>query len=197
MIETEVQIEIKEESLDEILDDLTETFSESEKKALLDIIVESAVKTRDKAMKYFHPDTGCYPSRDFIKSIEFFHPTRSLRYPEKTSFKIRNFPNIPDSEFKLYRQLARGFQPPSEIDDVQENLKSQLQCLIDFWNANTGTIPTLSKTAMKYCFLPSSSCPVERTFSYFKRILTDDRQRLDVETLKHLLFLYVNSSKLN
>ena len=105
MIETEVQIEMKEESLDEILDDVTETFTESEKKTLLDIIVESAVKARDKAMKYFHAD--CYPSRDFIKSTEFFHPTRSLRYPEKINFKIRNFPNIPDSEFKLYRQLAR------------------------------------------------------------------------------------------
>ena len=110
MIETEVQIEMKEESLDEILDDLTETFTESEKKTLLDIIVESAVKVRDKAMRYFHSDAGCYPSRDFIKSIEFFHPIlRNLRYPAKISFKIRNFPNIPDSEFKLYRQLARGF----------------------------------------------------------------------------------------
>ena len=36
-------------------------------------------------------------------------------------------------------------------------------------------------------FLPSSSCPVERTFSYSKKILTEDRQRFDVETLKHLV----------
>ena len=45
---------------------------------------------------------------------------------------------------------------------------------------NEETIPTLSKTAMKYCFLLSSSCPVERTFSYFKKIVTEDRQRLEV-----------------
>ena len=107
-------------------------------------------------MKEFHKDTGCYPSRDFIKSFEFFNSTRSLRYPEKISSKIRNFPNIPNSEFKLYRQLAKGFQPPSDIDDVQENMKAQLQCIMDFWNANIETIPTLSKTAMLLIFRENS-----------------------------------------
>ena len=198
LIETVVQIEMKEDSLDEIVNGLRETFTESEKKekVLLDISVESTVKTRDKTKKYFHPDTGCYPSRDFNKSIEFFHPNRSSRDPEKISFKMRNIPIIPDSEFKIYRQLASGFQPPSKIDNIQENLKAQLQFIIEFWNANIGTIQTLSKTAMKYCFLPSSSCAVERTFSYFKKTISEDRQRLVVETLKHHLSWYICHSPL-
>ena len=49
--------------------------------------------------------------------------------------------------------------------------------------------------AMKYGFIISSAL-VERVFSYFSKVLTEDRQKLAPETLKQILFLYVNAEKI-
>ena len=49
--------------------------------------------------------------------------------------------------------------------------------------------------AMKYGFIISSAL-VERVLSYFSKVLTEDRQKLAPETLKQILFLYVNAEKI-
>ena len=40
-------------------------------------------------------------------------------------------------------------------------------------------------------FLPSSSAPAERTFSYFNVLLREEGENMDETTIKHLMFLYV------
>ena len=130
----------------------------------------------------------------FVKSSEFFHPTRSLSYPEKIIPKIRQFPNLTDSEFKLYRQLPKGISASFWNRWCSSNLESSATSIMGFWNANIKTSPTLSKPAMKiwlsaFIFLPSGT--------HILIVQENSYGRLDVETLKHFLFLYVSSSKLN
>ena len=72
----------------------------------------------------------------------------------------------------------------------------RVQAVYDFSRGQKNTLPALSNIAMDHAFIISSSAPVERVFSYYNKLLQDDRSRLIEEHLKQLLFLYVNASKL-
>ena len=51
-------------------------------------------------------------------------------------------------------------------------------------------MPTLSVNLIYALFLTSAE--VDRLFSYYNKILTDDRRSLKRETIEWLLFLYIS-----
>ena len=77
---------------------------------------------------------------------------------------------------------------------LSQHLDSE-RSLKDFWTANNDVLPTLSKIAGKHAFLYSISAEVEKSFSAYKRILSEDRSRLKYTTLEMLNFLYSNLNR--
>ena len=67
-----------------------------------------------------------------------------------------------------------------------------VQAIIDeiseFCEGVVAQIPKMHSLAMTYGFIVPSSASVERVFSYFNKVLTEDRQKFAPETLQ-LLFL--------
>ena len=92
--------------------------------------------------------------------------------------------------FNPNESLAFDEKPAFSVSDKIEQLK-------DFWKGNQSRMPQLSSIALSFGFRQSSSAAVERSFSGFSNIVTFDGQCLDPETIKQLLFLYMNSGKLN
>ena len=88
---------------------------------------------------------------------------------------------------------AREYIQPTDEDSL-EQLKIRVQSVQDFWKRQRTHLPKLHQLAFDFAFLPSSSASVERTFSYFKKLLSDDRERMEETTTEYMLFLYVNSS---
>ena len=53
-------------------------------------------------------------------------------------------------------------------------------------------MPKLAKIALNFGFLPSSAS-VERTFSYYNKLLREERECMEEKTIEQVLYLYVNS----
>ena len=132
-----------------------------------------------------------------MKDLQFFNPNGSLAFYEKSALSVPDFDKVPSTEFKLYRSVSRSFTPMSDICDFYDDTKNKIEQLQDFWKGNKSRMPQLPSIALSFGFLQSSSAAVERSFSCFSNIVTPDRQCLDTETIKQLLFLYMNSGKLN
>ena len=65
-----------------------------------------------------------------------------------------------------------------------ENLCAVFVIIVStFWDKVSLQLPLLEKIARNYIWLPISSCAVERRFSVYNKILDDDRQNLNPESL--------------
>src|SRR5437763_1016934 len=62
--------------------------------------------------------------------------------------------------------------------------------LDNYWKDLSKSLPTLSKIALIYIWLPVSGIDMERSFSAYKTILNDQRHSLSKETIAMLYFLY-------
>ena len=158
----------------------------------------SAEAAEQKFLKYFG-DSGVYSSKEFLKDLQFLAPRTALQFPETPrSLSIPQSNTIPLSEMLYYRVKASEFvinvPPPEDTSDIDE-IKRQLEEIREFWEGVAAQIPKMYFLAMTYGFIVPSSASVERVFSYFNKVLTEDRQKLAPETLKQLLFLYVNAEK--
>ena len=65
----------------------------------------------------------------------------------------------------------------------------------DFWKSNRMILPNLFDIVRQNAYLVGSSAGVERSFTYYSKILSDERHRLTGKTLEKLIFLYFDGSK--
>ena len=111
--------------------------------------------------------------------------------------EIPGFANVPRNELSGYRILARDYSfEPSENEDSLEGIAREMQQIKDFWASCSTQLPNLSKLALTYAFVLCKSASVERCFTYYNKLLEDERQSLDTISFKYLLFLYVNALKI-
>ena len=182
------------DSLTEILDQITETFTSSEQLELIRKISTAALSAESKYPKYFG-ENGCFPGLQYFKDVQFLVPSKSLSFSvTPKSLKIPGISKVPEAEFLHYRAKARTFVS-SPAGDTFENLKAEIQQVLDFWMSVSDELPNLATIAKTYCFLLPSSASVERVFSYYNKLLTDARQTLSNDSIRELLFLYVNSTR--
>lgn len=126
------------------------------------------------------------------------HPTRPL-FQETRIFDPRFILLSTISHNIASYSYIREFANPS-VDLVQEwavycnfNLAMvEFHTLDEFWNKVSYQLPLLSEIAFDYIWLPISSCSVERSFSAYNKILSDDRQNLSKESLRALTTMYYN-----
>lgn len=85
---------------------------------------------------------------------------------------------------------------PANIDEVSVYLSLPIIDLdskpLDWWNTNKNLLPNLSKIALNYLAVPSSSVPSERMFSSAGRLLTKLRSSLSSKHVDQILFLNKN-----
>ena len=77
-----------------------------------------------------------------------------------------------------------------------EDVEAEVQNVRAFLSASRNTLPNIYKLAEKYAYLVVTSAAVERAFSFYNKLLSDDRRRLDEAILDKLLFIYCNVNKL-
>ena len=185
--ELTVQSNMPDDSLEEILDLLTETFTRDEKRRLLEIIQVGTKNALSKFCKYFG-ESGCHPALELLRQVQYFNPNRSLTFTAKPDL----VKDVPDSELVMYQNLARQFTGTLDPQKVTD----KVQAITDFWIGNQENLPNLSKIALVYGFLVCSSASVERCFSKYDKLLSEDRKSLSPDSIKHLMFIYFNSGKL-
>ena len=185
------------------MEEVTERLSPNQKSELLEKINAAADAAYSKFSKYFADKTpelkeGLYPARVFLKEIQFFNQRKSLAFNEIPRLEeIPGFANVPRNELSGYRILARDYSfEPSENEDSLEGIAREMQQIKDFWASCSTQLPNLSKLALTYAFVLCKSASVERCFTYYNKLLEDERQSLDTISFKYLLFLYVNALKI-
>ncbi|CAG8774301.1 13705_t:CDS:2, partial [Ambispora leptoticha] len=92
--------------------------------------------------------------------------------------ELKNLSNNLINEWAIYSGLSETFSEDFDLDT--------------YWHEKMTLLPNLSKIALLYIWLPVSGVDVERSFSAYKRILTDNRHALSENSLRMLNFLNFN-----
>ena len=184
-------------AISEVTDDMTETFSQSEMAELQQQVAKYSSLAEAKFLKYFG-DSGCYPSLAFLKELIYFYPPKLTDFPEQPQFTHIDISNVPVNEFVAYRRLGGTFSSVFTAENMYEItfIEKEVLAIQSFWARHVLEMPNLAKIAHVYAFLPGGSSSVERTFSYYNKLLSDERRSLDVKYLEALLFLYFDAEKL-
>ena len=130
--------------------------------------------------------------------MQFFYPQAFLGLD--INHNLTTFPEflrVPQKEREIYRGKARFFV--SKVSDLIfkfEDVEAEVQNVRAFLSASRNTLPNIYKLAEKYAYLVVTSAAVERAFSFYNKLLSDDRRRLDEAILDKLLFIYFNVNKL-
>lgn len=132
-----------------------------------------------------------HPARPLFRACRIFDPLY---------IKIGN--QINDTSRRDIRQYSAIIElknPPHELlhewtiyCGSTNELINNIDNLHDYWIGMQSTLPNLSKIALNYIWLPASSCSVERSFSMYNNLLSNDRQNLSLDSLKQLNMLYFN-----
>ena len=152
-----------------------------------------------KLDKYFNATDGVYPSLEFLKEVEYFYPLKAIVFSDSYGFcKIVGINFVNENERKTFKSLCRKFKSTltGMIDCTIEGLQLECQNVVDFWKSNELLLPNLFALASRYCFMPNNSAAVERTFSFYYKLLSNERRNLEPKTLAETLFLYYNSGKI-
>ena len=92
--------------------------------------------------------------------------------------ELENPPNDLITEWAIYSELSETFSESFDLDS--------------YWREKMILLPNISKIALVYIWLPVSRVDVERSFSAYKRILTDNRHALSEDSIRMLNFLNFN-----
>ena len=96
---------------------------------------------------------------------------------EEEDIEIIDLDKVIDNEVDTYRNRK------------PQALKISDKSPIEFWMENTKLYPHLAKLAPKYLVCQASSVASEKIFSTAGDIVTDNRARLDPESVEALVFL--------
>ena len=113
-------------------------------------------------------------------------------------FDPRQLPTL-QHDIQPYGQHIKQLDKPSHqlleewlIYSRYKEVAPPLAELEAFWTSMTGRFPLLSKIALRSIWMPVTSVSVERSFSQYKHLLNDRRERLTEENTRRLMMLYYN-----
>ncbi|XP_063231072.1 uncharacterized protein LOC134535762 isoform X1 [Bacillus rossius redtenbacheri] len=124
------------------------------------------------------------PGWNFLKYVRIFSPNKALLL----SHNFNNYVGVlsllascGEVEFATYIGILRD----SDCLDVDP---------FQFWDSIKGRCPVLAGIARAYLCIPTNSVDCERSFSFYKDILSDNRRNLLPENIKMLNMLHFNTS---
>ena len=160
------------------------------------ILEELSVSSKRKAVKCFQEVFQLsfeklnghllrLPAYQYYKSVRIFDP--------------RQLPAL-DHDIQVYSNFLKQLANPScELLEewliytrYREEAVSSLAALQEFWDSMASRFPLLCKIATESIWMPVTSVDVERSFSNYKHLLNDRRERLTEENTRRLMILYYN-----
>ena len=139
----------------------------------------------------------------FEKSLEKLskhidsHPVYAL-YKALRLFDPRQLPTL-SHDIKDYSAISELANPSAALLDeflIYVHFKGEEIptpfTVSSFWKANTNRFPHLASVASTAIWMPVASVDVERSFSIYKHILNDRREKLTPENTKYLSMMYFN-----
>ncbi|EFO84117.1 hypothetical protein CRE_16964 [Caenorhabditis remanei] len=102
------------------------------------------------------------------------------------------------SAFSFYDDITTS----DEVDEFDAYMKERVtestpECPLKYWFSKKDDFPLMSKIAFNLFSTLSSETVCERAFSAVRRVVRDDRQRLNPELIENIMigFFYSNSCK--
>jgi hypothetical protein len=158
---------------------------------LLKIHNEFANNTNNK---YKHVIDACkiklekYLFHNGMPSINLF---KSLRILDPVFFKLHSIDF--DEYTKDFPELRFCKQEMNDYKLICSELNEEVD-IKAFWSINKTKLPQLYNLAKVFLHFPISTAAVERSFSKYNMMLSDERHRLKPESIKRLIFLYYNKN---
>lgn len=155
----------------------------------------SALSKR-KAIKSFQGAFGLSFDKltGHLSSLPAYQHYKSVRI-----FDPRQLPAL-DHDIQIYGTCLQQLSHPSHqlleewliYTQYREEAVLSLANLQEFWDSMSSRFPLLSKIATECIWMPVSSVDVERSFSNYKHLMNDRRERLTEENIRRLMILYYN-----
>lgn len=155
-----------------------------------------SASSKRKAVKNFQEafDLSLDKLTRHLSSIPAYQLYKSVRI-----FDPRQLPAL-DHDIQIYATCLQQLSHPSQqlmeewliYTQYREETALSLKNLQEFWDSMSTRFPLLSKIAIECIWLPVSSVDVERSFSSYKHLLNDRRERLTEENVRRLMILYFN-----
>jgi hypothetical protein len=150
------------------------------------------------------------PSTAFFHACRALDPARIVRIPQSLD---NYYPDLPAmsktdkatlytewaiycSEAKTYVAAAEEVKAAAAAIEEKKGKKTVLQQdpLFFWWTSMASRLPTLSPIALRCLSVPVTSCHVERSFSKYRQILSDDRQSLSESNIATMMCISANPS---
>lgn len=143
----------------------------------------------DSAHQKLTKHTDLHPGKPVFEKLRVFDPRQAQSLPRDIGYYTSTIPELNQNNMG-HNDIAQEWLV------YQASVRSELLAdpfdLVEYWKGSSRRFPNLSKAAMKYIFFPLSSVEVERSFSLYKTLLTDKRERLNEQSTKTLMLLNFN-----
>lgn len=125
---------------------------------------------------------GKQPALEFFKGVRIFDPKQIGLLSTDIQSYITAFPKLAacQCDWPQYIKLAKEQAHRDDFD------------LVSFWASLSLRFPRMHKIATIALSIPSNSAEVERSFSRYHQICTDDRRNLSEKSKKALCMAYYN-----
>ncbi len=163
--------------------DAGDTMSMRTKLNIIKLVTEAYCLAMDKLTKYMEHGQ---PAIDFLKQCRIFNPRRlALISTVKADYTaIPGMQDVPDQEFRAYVEIHGPAAVAASVSGLVD--------LDLFWIGIQDILPNLSRIAIIYKDVVTSTADAERSNSLYKLVLNARRRSLSEKSLRALLFLYYN-----
>lgn len=156
-----------------------------------------------RAVAFFNPS---YVIKSFFSDSEIeeimMYIKSEIDKIESEEKRLRREDNSPEKKkikvnFDLLNESEESEETESEVIEFlrEKQIPKQKRKTFDvmkWWKNNSDKYPKLSKVAQKLLCIPSSSSDCERDNSFLGRMITEDRNSLETETVSKLNFIKKN-----
>ncbi|EFP12080.1 hypothetical protein CRE_30069 [Caenorhabditis remanei] len=147
-----------------------------------------------KTMEILLKTTVFIQALDVLKSDIAKRVSLSSPPPAQSSEQLKKQPN----KFSFYDDITTS----DEVDEFDAYMKERVtestpECPLKYWFSKKDDFPLMSKIAFNVFSTLSSETVCERAFSAVRRVVRDDRQRLNPELIENIMigFFYSNNYK--
>ena len=137
------------------------------------------------------------PARELYKQVRIFDPKQVSNLSEDIDdyaaihFRLSDDDDTDvDTMWKLHEEW--GDYQNFVRSKLGQEAVSESKGAVPFWQSYSERFPILSATASAYMSVPVSSCDAERSFSIYKHVMNDRRERNTAEHVKMLVMLSFN-----
>lgn len=162
-------------------DALLEALPQDQKNAAIDVFHSVFTAALQKCSKHWDE----HPAKEIFRKVRASDPRQVPAVSNNIDmFAVFGLNHAMNEEFLIYCNAARNDLPalaPGEEFDIA-----------GYWQAMAARVPQIAQVARQYIFYPVSSADTERSFSKYKNLVTNKRERVTPENTKQLVTMNFN-----